>query len=70
MRRYTVILSDDSGYADYHVSAKDRKEAEAAAIVEHCKNDNEDEAERRESERAWQPHPIFIYHGWAKVARE
>lgn len=41
MKRYTVILSDHSGYADNHVLAKDRKAAEAKAVALHCCTDSE-----------------------------
>lgn len=69
MRRYTVILSDHTGYADYHVLAKDRKAAEAKAVALHCSTDSDDEREERASDRSHQPEAIFIFSGWAKYAR-
>ena len=42
MKRYSVILSDDFGYADYHVLAEDKKVAVSKAISEHCKDDSEE----------------------------
>jgi hypothetical protein len=69
MRRYTVILSDHSGYADYHVLAKDRKAAEAKAVALNCCTDSDDEREERVSNRSHQPETIFIFSGWDKHAR-
>ncbi|HIG1633713.1 hypothetical protein JQC65_10695 [Escherichia coli] len=69
MKRYTIILSDHAGYADYHVLASDRASAIAKAVTEHCKNDSEDEREERQNKRSHQPEPIFSYRGWCKHAK-
>ncbi len=68
MKRYTVILSDHTGYADYHVVAISRDEAIEKAIIEHCKDDSEEKREERECSRAHQPEAIFVYAGWCKYA--
>ena len=69
MKRCTVILSDDFGYADYHVLAEDKKVAVSKAILEHCKDDSEERKEERCSDRRLQPQAIFVYHGWCKYAK-
>lgn len=70
MKRYTVILSDHRGYADYHVLALSRDKAIEKALVEHCTDDSEEEREEREHNRSHQPEAIFVYSGWCKYAKK
>ena len=66
MARYTVILSDHSGYADYRVSALSRPQAIAEALKMHYEMDTQEEREERVSERSHQAEAIFIYAGWPR----
>lgn len=67
--RYTVILSDDFGYADYQVLAEDKKLLSAKRYQNTARTIQKRDKEERCSDRRLQPQAIFVYHSWCKYAK-
>lgn len=70
MKRYTVILGDHCGYADYRVIAQNRTGAVDLAMNQHYELDTSHERAQRVSSRSHQAKALFVYAGWPARASQ